>query len=308
MTAQSDDNESRSAGSVTDPERLAMLLEGKLRPEERAKILAELENAPETRELLADAAAAMGEMDAGATAAEQAIPLWASVRPRFYGRRLWFAAAAVLVFAVSVPLVRSARAVQTLPDVGALVQTLEQGAINPPQWQNRPWREFRGAGQPLSQHGRAIRIGALLADLELLTRARDTSVALIASQLAGLLDEYPGGSAAGDSYRAIANRGPVVDSSERATARRGAESLAGIKDVRLGAWLEMARLAAARRDSAFFDSPTARTAIRLAISSGDADPVIRAAAVRLSAALETSQRSWAAIVNAVDGALASLAN
>ena len=112
----------------------------------------------------------------------------------------------VLVIALAVPLVRGVRKPAGLPPVETIALALEHSSAAP-NTSSRPWREFRGAGQPVSRRGRAVRLGALLTDLELFAAMGDTAAASIAAQIAAVVDEYPGGTAVGDSYRAMIRLG-----------------------------------------------------------------------------------------------------
>src|SRR5262245_39149283 len=107
---------------MTDAERLALLLEGKLSAEERTRLLAELEASPELREAYADAIAVLDEVAPGAARDRAPTPI--SSAPSFRRRVTGFAIAAGLIIAVVVPLTRSARRSTNLPEPSAIVALL----------------------------------------------------------------------------------------------------------------------------------------------------------------------------------------
>ena len=286
-----------------DAERLALLLEGKLSADDRAKLVAELEQSPELREAFADAAAVLDEVAPNVKAdAKPVIPIRSapSRRQRFTG----FAIAAGLVLALAVPVTRWVRRSNDFPEPSAVVAMLASSAVSRPLTAE-PWRELRGAGQALPVQARAVRIGALIADLEVASIQHDTGADRIAARIGSLANEYPGGSVAGDTYRALTS---ASDASTRGEARRTMETLVGSRELRLGAWLETARLAAAAHDSSFFASTVTRSALRIAASMTSDQPAGRDALTRLSNVLATPTRDWSAISAETDRLLAALAD
>jgi hypothetical protein len=162
--------------------------------------------------------------------------------------------------------------------------------------------------QPLSTRGRAVRVGALIIELEALAKSGDSTAAHVADQVSTLLDEIPNGGVAGAAYRALANFGAVHDSLKRAQAALAAESLAGVSDVRLGAWLEAGRIAAARNDTLFFSrTDTWLTLWNARMAAGD-EANTRAAVSVLSGFIATPPRDSRRILVALDAVLRALAN
>jgi hypothetical protein len=227
--------------------------------------------------------------------------------PRFPTRTVGLAIAAGLVIAVVVPLTRSIRRVPDLPTPAAVVATLGDKSIGASLIDTKPWRELRGAPGPLTRHGRAIRIGALIADLEVASSRGDTASALIAVRIGALADEYPGGGGTGDAYRALA-AGGAATAERRSAAAEAMETLVGTRDLRLGAWLETARMAARSHDSAFFAAPSTKAALSRARSLAVGRPNADEAVETMSAGLDAPARDWNAIAVASDNLLATLAN
>jgi hypothetical protein len=101
-----------------------------------------------------------------------------------------------------------------------------------------------------------------MTDLELAARAGDPRTAELAGDVVALLADVPGSGPATTDYRAVMMADPGGPS-ERLTAlvERARMSVTPIFDrdyLEVGAWLEAARLAASRRDSAFFASRASR--------------------------------------------------
>ena len=307
MTDAADDPRPTSA-SMASAEQLALLLDRRLSDDERARLLASIEADAEAREVLADAAAVLEELNESPHNVEggrsSAPSPWLRLRVR---REVWLAAAAVLVIAVAVPVVNGIRKPASLPPVGTIAFALERGN-SASITTLRPWREFRGADQPLSSRGRAVRLGALLTDLELFAATGDTAAASIAAQIAIAVDEYPGGTAVGDSYRSMIRSGSVHDAPTRARGTQVAEALVGERALRLGGWLEAARIAATRRDSAFFERPTTATALSVATEVASSVSGAPLDVALLSATVTSPRRDWGQLSRALDAALAALAN
>jgi hypothetical protein len=303
-----------SGGKVppaVDAERLAKLLDGRSTGAERDELLAELERNPDAREVLGDAAAALVELEQDsvpASGAAKVVPI-DEKRPRWIGREIVIAIAAVLVIAAALQVSKRARDRNELPRVDRLVALIPATAASPAtDWRIHPWREFRGAGQPLTPRGRAMRVGALIADLEALATRGDSSATAIASQVAVLLDEYPGGSSVGDAYRSLADTQSVRAPARRTEAAAAAETLVGRTDLRLGAWLEAARIAAATGDTAFFSRSDTTAAVRAALFAAGNDSGLRRSVTALSTALNTSPRDLRRISTALDTVLGEFAN
>jgi len=290
---------------MTDAERLALLLEGKLSAEDRTKLLADLEASPELREAYADAIAVL-DVAVPAPARDRG-PTPISSAPSLRRRVTGFAIAAGLLLALLVPLTRSARRPTNLPQSSAIVALLADRGRDASQLEAKPWRELRGASQTLPRRASAVRIGALIADFDIASARGDSSASVIAARIAALADAYPGGGGAGDAYRAVA-ADRTATAAKKDEALGAMETLAGANELRLGTWLEAARIAVRSRDSSFFAAPATSRALNVARSIGADQTTVRDAAAALSAALDARPRDWTAISGAVDKLLKALAD
>lgn len=290
---------------MTDAERLALLLEGKLPAEDRTRLLAELEASPELREAYADAVTVLDEVVPGAARDRAPAPI--SRAPSLKRRVTGFAIAAGLLLALLVPLTRLARRPTGLPEPSRIIAQLADRGVDASQLEAKPWRELRGASQTLPRRASAVRIGALIADFDIASARGDSSAPVIAARIAALADVYPGGGGAGDAYRAVA-ADRTLNAARKDEALRAMETLIGANDLRLGAWLEAARIAARSRDSSFFAAPTTTRALNAATSIGADQPAVRDAVPALSAALDAKPRDWTAVSGAVDQVLKALAD
>jgi hypothetical protein len=151
-------------------------------------------------------------------------------------------------------------------------------------------------------------VGALLVELEVLAANGDSAAAKVAAQVGELFGDYPNGSATVAAYRALADVEAVADSTKRADAARAAETLAGVTEVRLGAWLEAARIAAVRNNTAFFSRPDTWSTLWIARGVAGEDANTRASVTVLSAYIAEPQRDARRISVALDALLRALAN
>ncbi|HET7457830.1 MAG TPA: hypothetical protein VFJ74_09255 [Gemmatimonadaceae bacterium] len=320
-----DDRPPRSSAPgapAVDAERIAALLDGRLDERQRAALLKEIDADPSAFEPFVDAIAVLRELDAEQRQerppAGGAVPTDIRRLPwrvsRFGG---WMAIAAALLIAVAGPFLWRARTSgggsgRAFDDPMQLAARLEPAAaVSANDWRASAWDERRGAGAPLSVRGRAVRIGARVVDLELLARASDSSAARVALEIASLLEDIPAASGAAHAYDALAQSPGGVGAPEgRRRALHSAEQVTDVRDVRAGAWLEAARVAASRRDTAFFRAPgTSPAAAELVRLAGDAAaaPAAREAATRLESAVAAPALDWPALTAALDDLLRELA-
>lgn len=266
---------------MTDPridaERLAALLDRRLDERQRAELLEHLAASEEDFDVFVDAVAVTRELE-GASEAEDVIPL----RPPAHGGDesasrgkgaggpwRWLALAAVLAAIALAPwLWMRAGARDPLGDPGHYVALLEaEDAGLPPAWEGRPWTVTRAPGDPLTPETRAARLGARLVNLDLAVRARDTAAAQLAAEIAVLLEEIPAAGPVASVYREIGRRAgepPQALAPLLERGRVGVTRLAGEELVALAAWVEAARIAAARQDLAFFRARASRAALERA--------------------------------------------
>ena len=298
------ENSSPTSAPPVDPERIAALIDGRLDADQRAALLAELDASPEAFEAFSDAVAALRDIDGDrpASIGGGTPPSGRAPRPfRSYAPPI--ALAAVILIAVALPLARSMRGGQLDEPraLAALVQPTDGSAI-------APWSELRGSGDALSPRARAVRIGARIVELELLVRSRDTSAARVALQVAALLDGIPAGGVAASAYRSLAVTGTGAQSpAALGEAASFAEQVAGRPEVRAGAWLQAARVAAGQRNEAFFQSSRTRDAERAISSLENLPASARAALAELTRLLAVSPRDWPAVENALSVLLREVA-
>ena len=283
-----------------DPERLAALLDGTLGAAERAALLTALDADPEQRAAYADALAVLDEIEDERT-----------VRSRSSGTRLLrprSLATAVIALAAGVLIVVGVRTKfgtghgSAIGDATSVMAELGPIATLPAGWQPARWSQPRGEPE-LSERARSVRIGAAVTDLMLLARqpAAGDSARATARGLAVLLRPLPAGNVLADNLIAAAER-------SAADAVHQAVEVANVQPrqsaVRAGSGLEGARVAAARRDTAFFRRALRDGALDEigALLQGD-DPAPLAAVHALA---RTRPIEWPALGEALDTLLAQL--
>jgi hypothetical protein len=165
-----------------------------------------------------------------------------------------------------------------------------------------PWRVTRGGdADGLSADARAVRVGARLVDLELQVAAGDSAAAQTARDVAALLAPVPGSGPATTIYADVAARAGAVPDTLRALLAGGwreATALVPHEAALRGAWLETARVAAVRHDTAFFRAPAWATALGRIKASGALTHEV-AAQVRTAA----SMSDWDALERALGAAI-----
>ena len=256
-----------------DPEQIAALLDGRLSDAERRALLEAVAESADTAEVLADAAAIIGEEpDSRSLMLPRALSAPVGRRSR-WPTPARLAAAAVIVVLVGIGLIRSRpRSLGSgFPDYAALM------AGGDASWTSLPevWSATRGVETTSSSRARSVRVGARLTDLERSIRARDTGVASAAISIARLLESIPASAPVVAALRDIArNAGqPTPDLLSRfEVAGPAALSLVNSELAGVGAWLEAARIAASSHDAEFFQRPTSRDGARRARRVPDLTP------------------------------------
>lgn len=240
---------------MTDPtddaERIAALLDGRLDARQRAEILARLGESDVAFEAFMDAAAVLRE------APEESVrPL---AHPQRWRRPALALAAALILGAIIVPFVRSRSGSADGGDPQQFVALLSPGGL-PSDLDATPWTTTRGGAERLTDAARATRIGARLTDLTVAVQSGDTVAPQIALTVAALLDPIPASTPASSIFRSIANPRTSNQDRDRLLTHgiAAATSLAGNQAASKGAWLEAARIAASRHDTAFFNSARSR--------------------------------------------------
>jgi hypothetical protein len=261
---------------------LAALLDDRLDADAHADILSRLATDDEALAAYAEAAAvtrALEEEDAAAGVT----PLRPAARrvPTFPGARRWGAVAAVAAAVALAPLAWNRMQPPGLQESGELAERLATtGTALPTGWDPSPWGSTRSASDPMTPRARAIRIGARLVELELALRGQDPAAARTAAQVAILLGELPGSGPAVSIFRDIQARAGAPWAELEPQMKQGSEAaavMAGEEDVRLGAWLQAARIAAARKDVDFFRTRATEAALRRLQD----DPATRVAVERI---------------------------
>lgn len=284
-----------------DEERIAALLAGRLEGPERDALLAHLSTADEDYEVFANTAAILREMEEEDAQAEEAgvqvadppprrEVLLPSVTKRARGWRRsprWAGTAALVGLVALVMLVLPDRSSRGTPL--QMAQALEQPGAGPstPGWTQPPWDRVRGEGSPV-----AVQAGALLLRLAVAIQAGDAAATrTLATQIQARYDDQGGSALVDIAARADAPVRELEPLLEEATERL--EERFDPADVRLGAWLEAARLAALTRDEGFFRSSDVRAMLgraqRLAGANADAQAAIEGIRTALSG---QEQRDW----------------
>ncbi|HEY0025212.1 MAG TPA: hypothetical protein VGB24_20020 [Longimicrobium sp.] len=293
-----------SRGDFDEAERLAALLDARLDADAHADVLSRLATDDEALAAYAEAAAvtrALEEEDAAAgvtllrPAARHTSP--------FPGARRWGAIAAVVAAVALAPLAWNRLQPAGLQEPGALAERLATtGTALPAGWDPSPWGSTRSASDPMTPRARAVRIGARLVELELAVRGQDPAAARTAAQVAILLGELPGSGPAVSIFRGIQDRAGAPWAELEPQMEQGSEAaaaMAGEDDVRLGAWLQAARIAAGREDAEFFRA----RATEAALGRLDADPATGEHAQRIRTLVSSE---GAADWDALEGRLAEI--
>jgi hypothetical protein len=301
--------------ATPDPERLASLLDGRLNEAQRAELLALLASSDEVLEAYMDAVAVTLELEE-TSAQPDVIPLRRNPRTRGWrwpdGR--WLALAALVVGLALIPVLMNRRGAPDLRDPGQFVALLEtERAGLPPGWNDRPWSTTRGAADPLTPRARAVRVGARLTDLELAVNAGDSAAtALLAAEIAALLEDVPASGPLAALYRDVGRRAGQSPDQLNSLLEQGRDwvaQLLGEDYVSLGAWAEAARVAAARRDTEFFRSRTTAAALDRATSISTSGPAVVTSTGRIQAAIKAEGAlDWGALEAELTKFLRVLAN
>lgn len=276
--------------SNIDPERLAALIDGKLRGAERDQVIAQLAQSDEAYEIFVDAAGVVQELEEG----EQPATIESDPVVPFRPPLAWWKRGGTRLLALAAGLVGIAALSWTLlPHLASRngngdwpVALLSDDASGLPQsWTDVAWPRTRASTEVLTTESRAARIGARLVDLELALRKPDQRAAGFAEEVASLMDGIPGAAASASWYRSVAQsagQGSAPATAEWSSMRVTTESVAGQVPARLGAWAETARIAAMRHDASFFSSNAFRSELERALAAARTRPAAELLPSRLT--------------------------
>lgn len=298
--------------STIDPERLAALLDGRLDERQREEALARLASDEAGFEAFAEALAVTRELET-----EDEDATLTPLRPR---SSAWWqrpglralAIAAGLASLVAIPWAVQRTGAPADDDPVRAMTRLGSAERLPADWNGRPWSARRSRGQAVTSQGRSIRAGARLVDLEIAVRAGDPeSTSRIATDVVALLDGVPAAAPVAAVYETIHHRAAEPPAGLETLLERGRRSIAALLDrelVELGAWVEAARLAAARRDEGFFDAEESRTVLEAAAANAELPQVSRGAAERILGMIRSDvEPPWPTLQRELTDLLQSLA-
>jgi hypothetical protein len=191
-------------------------------------------------------------------------------------------AAAAVLAVVALPVLRSrANAWRDPSRVAALA--IKPGNSLPADW--GPASATRGSGSTDENTGIAAQVGALHVDLVVSAASGDTArVSRFAARAERLLGQVAAGGTVAPHYGEIKESSGL---SRRELLQRLAAARADAADIThpdyfaLGAWTEAARLAAHRRDPAFFRARESRKALERVASLEELGAEMQAAVTRL---------------------------
>ncbi|HEX9937297.1 MAG TPA: hypothetical protein VGB15_09245 [Longimicrobium sp.] len=285
---------------LTDAERLAALLDGRLGERERAELMARLGGSGEDLDLLADAAAVTRELEAEDRAAGVepiTAPRPAAARPRPPWRWVSVAAAAAVLLALAPRAWRELTGGPPAPE--EVVALLDDPAYRPPPggWEPPPSGGTRGGRAGLNRRTASVQFGALSASLATAARAGDSARVRSAASDAAAVLRSRGNVVDAGRYAAVAGRGSA-DATELARLLRSASETLDPPAVSLGVWAEGARVAARQKDAAFFAKPVSQA--YLSEKPPELWPeAVEALALVRSAALRGGAPDWAALEEAL---------
>lgn len=315
----------------------ARFVDGSMPEEERNATVAHLAASEEEAALLADVAYMLADLDpeGGVIADEDddtdadadVVPLYAGVgtatgpkavprdppSTRRGWRRAparWMALAAMVAGVLLVPLALSRSGSSEPGDFAVLLERGEGGL--PVDWLKRPppWGARRGAGDPMTDDGRAARLGVLDTQLRLaIAGAQAADTRGLAERTETLLADVTGGGPAAGYYRTIAERAGGPQKELAQTLKEGRQNVAelvGADYFSLGAWGEAAQIAAASQDAAFFQRRASRKMMDRAALLLDGEARATLEAIRTAA--RADQPDWTVLQSLTHELLRQIGN
>lgn len=299
-----------------DDERLAALLDGRLNGPERDELLAYLAAADEDYHVLVETAAVLREVeeqdargvgDGTPALAMESLP--PSLTQRAAGWRRAprrFALPALLAGLVVLGFFAFRGRADDAGDPVGLAGQLAQATLPADVDAHFPWSAPRGGAAAAPSDEAAAQAGAMLAVLAVAVEARNADVTrLLAGQIQTTFDPRGGHDLRRVEQRAGEPADALAPLLERATRRLETLLDRDRGFLRLGAWAEAARLAAAQQDAAFFGTGDTREMLRRAGELTQGDAAAGQALARVRAALRGPPR-WDALAPALDDLLRAI--
>ncbi|MFN7942900.1 MAG: zf-HC2 domain-containing protein [Thermoanaerobaculia bacterium] len=245
----------RPGAPCLEPEEIAALVEGRLSPAARTRVVEHLADCDECRELLAESLAVAREAGIELPAVEAAaVPVHPAARPR---RATWIPgtlAAALLIAAALAWFYGPGRETGLVGSSAVARLAADPGTRLGGEWSEPVWSVTRGEGPAYPLPAIAFRLGVRSADLELaLARGESERLAArrLAAELAQLAGQIPLADPVASVYRSLGDRLAAAGPVDRARLARDAAVAADLAREAadpelfdLGRWAESGRLAA----------------------------------------------------------------
>lgn len=240
------------------------------------------------------------------------LPLRRPARPARVLNPRWAALAAVLAGVALIPFAwRGTQGGAVRVPSHAVAMLENQSAGLPEGWDNsRPWSNTRG-GEVTTDTGLAVRTGAYMVDIDLAVRAGDAETTrLLAQRVAiNLAEANTAGTMAARPFNELAARAGAPAAELLPLVKEAAGAAADAVDgnlYALGAWAEAARLAANRRDAAFFREGRSRRTLDRAKELVGNNAEAQIAITAIGASLEPNTPRWPELRKAIEDLLAAI--
>jgi hypothetical protein len=154
--------------------------------------------------------------------------------------------------------------------------------------------EWSTIASGLGERARAVRIGALIVEMERAVTRDDSTAHTHSEAISALLANTP-------DAAEVAGLFATLEDARQLTSRAALAPFARAAPMALGAWLQGARVAAAAGDAGFFASQRSRESVRLLLLLPNVSPEVQAARERLDAILLRRGRpDFAAAIGALE--------